>query len=169
MAPSTIPMFIRKLKALVDDDDVDGAYWSRDGSHVIMPEPHSLSTQLAKYFKSSTKLKSFVRQLHFYGFRKTGGSRTMDWIYTHKYFTRDGGSMHKVRRKAHGADRQVRKLKKKVDTLNVSLADTQCKLKKAATALVVMLQETCQAFCNGSLCASFKRQAKSMSRKAHNQ
>lgn len=140
MAP-TVPRFIQKLKALVDDPEVDGIVWSADGHHVVMHEPDSLSVHLAKHFKTSTKVKSFVRQLHFYGFKKTGGSRTLGWIYTHQFFQRNGQNMRKVRRRTCSTDRQMQVLRRKVDSLHNTLADTQKKLVNAASALATLLHE----------------------------
>ena len=138
---SSVPRFIQKLKALVDDPDIDGVAWTADGRHISMPEPHQLTSQLAKYFKNSTKLKSFVRQLHFYGFKKTGGSRSLNWIYSHKHFQRDGQNIRKVRRKTCSTDRQMQLLRRKVDYLHSSLSSTQSKLKTAASALASLLEE----------------------------
>ena len=138
-APTTAPAFIKKLKQLVDDPAIDSAVWSPDGLTFVIHEPTRLSEQLVKYFKSS-KLKSFVRQLHFYGFKKVGGSRSEDWEYNHKYFQRDGRVLHKLRRKTCGPDQQIKNLQMKVDSLHGSLVTTQQKLGDMAVALMAVLQ-----------------------------
>lgn len=133
------PVFVQKLKALVDDPDIDSAQWTDNGHSFLIQEPERLSKQLIKYFKSS-KLKSFVRQLHFYGFKKSGGSRYQDWVYNHKYFQSNGRLLHKLRRKTCGPDQQIKNLQMKVVGLQDSLASTQQKLGNMAMALAAMLQ-----------------------------
>jgi hypothetical protein len=133
------PAFIKKLKELIDDAEVDSISWTEDGNNFVIAEPKRLSEQLIKYFKSS-KLKSFVRQLHFYGFKKVGGTRFDDWTYNHKFFQRDGRLLHKLRRKTCGPDQQIRNLQIKVNTLQGSLVDTQQKLGDMAVALMALLQ-----------------------------
>ena len=133
------PAFIKKLKELIDDTEVDSISWTDDGNSFVIAEPKRLSEQLIKYFKSS-KLKSFVRQLHFYGFKKVGGTRFDDWTYNHKFFQRDGRLLHKLRRKTCGPDQQIRNLQVKVDMLQGSLVETQQKLGDMAVALVALLQ-----------------------------
>lgn len=147
--PQTAPVFVQKLKDLVDDPEVDSAVWSKDGSSFVIHEPKRLSDQLPKYFKSS-KLKSFVRQLHFYGFKKSGGSRYQDWVYTHKYFQNHGRLIHRLRRKTCGPDQQIKTLQSKVTNLQDSLAETQQKLGDMAVALVTLLQHQNAATCLGS-------------------
>eukprot|EP00591_Stephanopyxis_turris_P004439 CAMPEP_0195521424 /NCGR_PEP_ID=MMETSP0794_2-20130614/18630_1 /TAXON_ID=515487 /ORGANISM="Stephanopyxis turris, Strain CCMP 815" /LENGTH=292 /DNA_ID=CAMNT_0040650975 /DNA_START=243 /DNA_END=1121 /DNA_ORIENTATION=+ len=138
-AHSSAPQFVKKLKSLVDDPDVDSVVWSGDGASFVIHEPKRLSEQLIKYFKSS-KLKSFVRQLHFYGFKKIGGSRYFDWVYSHKYFHAHGRLIHKLRRKTCGPDQQIKNLQSKVESLQGSLVDTQQKLGDMAVALMALLQ-----------------------------
>lgn len=147
---TTAPLFVKKLKALVDDPEVDSTVWSDDGASFVIHEPKRLSEQLVKYFKSS-KLKSFVRQLHFYGFKKIGGSRYADWVYNHKYFQQHGRLLHRLRRKTCGPDQQIKNLQTKVQSLQGSLVTTQQKLGDMATALVALLRHT-QA--NGGNCCS---------------
>lgn len=133
------PVFVQKLKNLVDDPEIDSAQWTDNGHSFLIREPERLSKQLIKYFKSS-KLKSFVRQLHFYGFKKSGGSRYQDWVYSHKYFQDNGRLLHKLRRKTCGPDQQIKNLQLKVVGLQDSLASTQQKLGNMAMALAAMLQ-----------------------------
>lgn len=139
LVSTKIPVFAKKLKGLVDDPEVDAVGWDASGESFIIHEPKRLAEQLEKYFKSS-KLKSFVRQLHFYGFKKTGGSRNENWVYNHKNFQRDGKLMHKLRRKSCGPEQQLKSLRQKVDHLQGTLAATQQKLGNMAVALVQLLQ-----------------------------
>lgn len=136
---ATAPAFIKKLKDLVDDPEIDSAVWSEDNASFVIHEPTRLSEQLVKYFKSS-KLKSFVRQLHFYGFKKIGGSRYVDWVYSHKFFQKDGRLLHKLRRKTCGPDQQIKNLQSRVDNLQGSLVQTQKKLGDMAVALMALMQ-----------------------------
>jgi len=136
---TTAPVFVKKLQAMVNDPEIDSAVWAEDGTSFVIHQPKRLSEQLAKYFKSS-KLKSFVRQLHFYGFKKVGGSRYEDWVYNHKFFQRHGRLIHKLRRKTCGPDQQIKNLQLKVDSLQGSLNNTQQKLGDMAVALMALLQ-----------------------------
>jgi len=137
---SAAPNFVKKLKDLIDDPEIDSAQWTPDHVSFIVREPKRLSVQLAKYFKSS-KLKSFVRQLHFYGFKKIGGSRYADWVYNHKFFQQHGRLLHKLRRKTCGPDQQIKNLQMKVDSLQGTLVETQHKLGDMAVALMALLQQ----------------------------
>jgi len=137
---TTVPLFVQKLKNLVDDPAIDGATWTTDNASFVIQDPQRLGEQLEKYFKSS-KLKSFVRQLHFYGFKKTGGSRRENWVYNHKYFHRDGKLLHRLRRKSCGPEQQIKALKTQVESLQGTLTDTQEKLGNMAVALVNLLHD----------------------------
>lgn len=138
-AATKVPLFVKKLKKLVDDPIVDAATWSDNGESFTIKEPKRLIDQIEKYFTSS-KLKSFVRQLHFYGFKKTGGSRSADWVYRHKYFQSNGKQAHKLRRKRCGPEHQIKTLKQQMETLQGTLASTQQKLGNVAEALVKLLE-----------------------------
>jgi hypothetical protein len=157
---ASLPQFVKKLKALVDDPGLDGAQWNAEGTCFVVKDTQLLSKQLVKVFKASQKLSSFVRQLHFYGFKKISGARSGDgsWVYFHKHFQANGENLHRVRKMSGGADKQVKKLKSKVKALYGSLAQTQEKLSCVASALVNLLKEKCPAascfdgMCNGSHC-----------------
>lgn len=138
-----LPLFVQKLKAMMDDSKIDSAVWSTDGETILIRDPARLAKQLPKYFKAS-KLNSFVRQLHFYGFKKVSGKRNCDWAYNHKYFQASGHLIHKVRRKTSGPDRQIQNLTLQVEGLQTALADTQRKLASVASALINVLKERAQ-------------------------
>lgn len=136
----TVAPFAKKLRLLVNDSKVTSAKWSPDGKDILFPNPKVLARELVKYFGKS-KVESFVRQLHFYGFKKTDGKRDSNWVYTHPNFTRYGKDSYKVRRKTAGSEEQVSKIQNKVTNLEQSLAITQRRLVEMANALSVILKE----------------------------
>ena len=137
--PQTLAPFVQKLKDMLNDPAVKSAVWSKDGTSAVFYQP-LLTRQLSKYFNKS-KIGSFVRQLNFYGFKKTQGKRDGKWVFTHPYFTRNGTAHHKVRRKTAGNDTTVQLLRKQVGELRTSLESTQKKLADVADALALVLAE----------------------------
>ncbi|XP_039622285.1 heat shock factor protein 3-like [Polypterus senegalus] len=68
---SSVPGFICKLWALVEDPDTDDVIcWSPNGDNVKVVEEQRFTKEiLPRYFKHSN-MSSFIRQLNMYGFRK---------------------------------------------------------------------------------------------------
>jgi hypothetical protein len=127
MTSTTVPDFIKKLYEIVSDPNIDNVTWHDNNSFIIY-EPGKLENCLKTQFKS-TKTKSFVRQLHFYGFNKIGGSRYENWIYCNENFTIDGKTLSKVRRKtSFSPDDVFNKIKeqnKKIETQNCKINKLQ--------------------------------------------
>jgi len=95
-----IPIFIKKLFKIVSDQNIPNIHWLKDTNKFIIHKPNNLCSDMRHLFKS-TKIKSFVRQLHFYGFKKVGGSRHEEWIYFNKHFTAMGNELMDIRRNTH--------------------------------------------------------------------
>ncbi|RHY09549.1 hypothetical protein DYB25_003716 [Aphanomyces astaci] len=68
---SSAAIFLKKTYDMIDTAPSSVAGWSDDGGSFIVREPKEFAAyMLPKYFKHSN-FSSFVRQLNFYGFRKT--------------------------------------------------------------------------------------------------
>ena len=66
-----VSAFLQKLFQIVSNE-APYCLWNQEGTTLMVSSPDTFSAKvLPKYFKSSN-FSSFVRQLHFYGFHKTG-------------------------------------------------------------------------------------------------
>ena len=93
---NVVPVFIKKLYEIVSDNNISNIKWKSENSFIIY-NPEKLVKNLEKKFKT-TKIKSFVRQLHFYRFKKIGGTRYQNWIYFNKNFTKHGDELESIKR-----------------------------------------------------------------------
>lgn len=65
------PSFLDKLYTILEEESPHIISWNGEGDTFIIFSPELFSQKvMSKYFKS-TKFNSFVRQLNFYGFKKT--------------------------------------------------------------------------------------------------
>lgn len=86
-------LFPEKLWELVHSQQSSGIRWSASNSKCIEIDRSKLERYLQTKFRSQN-FDSFIRQLHFYGFKKCGNS------YFHDKFQRDQpDGIHKMRRK----------------------------------------------------------------------
>ena len=112
--------FLDKLYTILEEEPSDIISWSPAGNSFIIYNPVMFSEGImGKYFKSS-KFNSFVRQLNFYGFRKSTRDQGNDdshqnnktWEFKHPYFMRGRKDLlSKIHRKQNGdsdVDLQVR-------------------------------------------------------------
>ena len=114
-----VSRFIEKLFAVVSDSNISNIQWLEDDKFIIH-KPQNLQRDIRHFFKSQ-KVKSFVRQLHFYGFKKVGGTRYEEWIYFNKHFTKIGNELEDIKRNSpHNFDdlaARIEKLEAKPDLL----------------------------------------------------
>ena len=93
-------VFIQKLHAIVNTSD-DGSVvgWSATGDSFVVGDTAKFARDvLPNYFKTNN-FASFLRQLHFYGFRKTDRSKNA-WEFGHRDFIKDEPErMNKIHRK----------------------------------------------------------------------
>jgi hypothetical protein len=94
---SLINSFINKLYLMINNCDNDNIKWLDSNTSFVIKNPKELQKNMKGYFNSS-KTNSFVRQLHFYGFKKIGGSRCNNWVFFNEYFTKDGSMLNKIKR-----------------------------------------------------------------------
>lgn len=69
----------------------------QDNKKFIIHSPDKLKKNMIGIFDNS-KVTSFVRQLHFYGFKKVGGTRKREWVYSREFFTKDGSMLDQIKR-----------------------------------------------------------------------
>ncbi|KAM4042162.1 uncharacterized protein ACNLHF_012948 isoform 2-T2 [Anomaloglossus baeobatrachus] len=126
-ASSTVPKFLTKIWALVEDQ-LNNEYicWSQDGnSFIVLDEERFAKEILPRHFKHNN-MASFVRQLNWYGFHKvmqdeTGAARQDKYCsgrYQHSFFKR-------------GQEELLIKIKRKVTT---STGDKRVNRKPKVTA-----------------------------------
>jgi len=118
----SLPPFLAKLKVISETIEKDIAGWAEDGKSFVVYDPDRFETALAQHFKGN--LQTFVRQLHFYGFRKVD-TRAGKWSFTHPSFQR--GKPHLlqgIRRKAR-SDPAVQATQMEVAQLRNQVAELQ--------------------------------------------
>ena len=90
------PSFLDKLYTILEEESPHIISWNGEGETFIIFSPELFSQKvMSKYFKS-TKFNSFVRQLNFYGFKKTTRDPSSDdkslssrfWEFRHPQFLR---------------------------------------------------------------------------------
>jgi len=93
----SLPPFLKKLQAVCSEVDETVANWSPDGNTFIVNQATEFEAFLGRFFKGS--LLTFIRQLHFYGFRKVD-IKGEKWSFSHKCFRRDYPHLvYEIRRK----------------------------------------------------------------------
>lgn len=80
------PPFLVKLKTLTATVDPDVACWTPDGKSFSIKSLDKFTKEIKKYYKGS--LTTFVRQLHFYSFKKID-VKGKTWSFSHPLFQRD--------------------------------------------------------------------------------
>lgn len=103
--------FLEKLYTILEEESEDVISWNASGTSFIIHNPQRFSQEImGKYFKSS-KFNSFVRQLNFYGFRKSTRDQNTDenspnnktWEFQHRQFIRGRKDLiSKIHRKQIG-------------------------------------------------------------------
>lgn len=76
--------FLEKLRLLCTNCSTKVAGWSSDGKEFEVRNPDLFEEYLKEYFKGT--LKTFVRQLHFYGFKKSEVINRR-WCFSHPKFS----------------------------------------------------------------------------------
>ncbi|GBG26118.1 Heat shock transcription factor, putative [Hondaea fermentalgiana] len=138
-AVTVLPPFLQKLKKVAETIPGDVSTWNEDGDAYVVKDSDKFELALKKFYKGS--LQTFVRQLHFYGFRKLE-TQTGAWSFTHPNFRRDRPELlSEIRRKSR-ADAQmtatqveVQQLKTQVSHLQGVIEDLRSQLDSVLTVL----------------------------------
>ena len=118
--------------------------WNKDGDTIIVLTPDKFSAEvLPKYFKSNN-FSSFVRQLHFYGFRKTDKDKN-SWEFQHSKFLRGQPKLlSEITRKtcsdyngnANNNSSEIELLKTEVTKLRTEMKETRAALQQSNTIIL---------------------------------
>lgn len=95
-----VPVFLTKLHKLVFSSDFTAFYWNEEGSAFLVNRDEA-PDDLNRVFKSG-KYTSFVRQLHFYDFKKIVDIKKYKnhvEEFKHDMFTRDSPNLEGIKRK----------------------------------------------------------------------
>mmetsp|Transcript_6902 Transcript_6902/g.7891 ORF Transcript_6902/g.7891 Transcript_6902/m.7891 type:complete len:233 (+) Transcript_6902:170-868(+) len=76
MPRNSLPPFLKKLRQITETVSPEIASWSEDGLSFIIHKKEFETEVLKEHFKGN--IQTFVRQLHFYGFRKFENNKSMD-------------------------------------------------------------------------------------------
>jgi len=136
-----LPPFLQKLKMISETVPDAIADWSTDGLSYVVKDSDKFEEVLKQHFKGS--LQTFIRQLHFYGFRKLD-AHSGGWSFIHKNFRKDKPELvSEIRRKtrseaaANGAASQVevQQLRSQVAKLEGVVEDLRTQLDQVLTVL----------------------------------
>jgi len=136
-----LPPFLQKLKMISETVPSEIADWAPDGLSYVVKNNESFEEVLKQHFKGS--LQTFIRQLHFYGFRKLD-AQNGGWSFVHKNFRKDKPELvSEIRRKtrsesgANGAATQVevQQLRSQVAKLQGVVEDLRTQLDSVLSVL----------------------------------
>jgi len=103
----SLPPFLVKLRRLVSACPIEVGSWSEDGTVFKVHRGEEFALLVCDEFakgadargRVKTVMRTFVRQLQFYAFRKTGAVHTNGpWGFFHPHFCKDPATQHLVRR-----------------------------------------------------------------------
>lgn len=145
----SLPPFLKKLQTVTTSVEDHVAHWNNSGDVFIVEKSDAFEKALAEYFKGS--LLTFIRQLHFYGFRKVD-IKGEKWSFSHRCF-REGQPhlIYEIRRKTRtetndgvASHAEVQALRDHVGTLHTLLKDMQADLKETKEELVILRHQVKQ-------------------------
>jgi HSF-type DNA-binding len=97
---------------------------SDDGTEILIYDKEKMASTICPRYCTSQKIKSFIRQLNIYGFRKIKSkNRGSDCIYHHEYFQKDQTDLLEyIQRNVppptiHTNANDISKLKEKIETI----------------------------------------------------
>jgi len=102
MASINLPRFLQKLQSIVQEIPCKVGGWNSEGTEFEIRSDDFEKAHLPKYFKGSRS--TFIRQLHFYGFKKLD-NQGGNWAFSHAKFLRDSPHLiFEIRRKTRMED-----------------------------------------------------------------
>mmetsp|Transcript_4350 Transcript_4350/g.5049 ORF Transcript_4350/g.5049 Transcript_4350/m.5049 type:complete len:322 (+) Transcript_4350:321-1286(+) len=87
MPRSSLPPFLEKLARITNTIESSIASWSEDGKSFVIKNADKFELVLKQHFKGNAQ--TFIRQLHFYGFRKLDAQSSGGWSFAHPNFKKD--------------------------------------------------------------------------------
>jgi len=136
-----LPPFLQKLQTISESSPADVADWSDDGLAYIVKDNDRFGDFLKNHFKGN--LQTFVRQLHFYGFKKLDVNNGA-WSFIHENFRKGHPDLLcEIRRKTRSDANQngpisqveVQALRSQVAYLQDVVDELQSKLENVLTVL----------------------------------
>lgn len=141
MKRNPLPPFLEKLAVITKTVDKDIANWSDDGKVFVIKHTEKFEMVLKQHFKGN--VQTFIRQLHFYGFRKLD-SNEGGWSFVHENFRKDCPQLlSEIRRKTRvdptaeniASHTEVQSLKIQVAHLQDVVEDLRTQLDSVITVL----------------------------------
>ena len=97
MPRTSLPPFLEKLHRITETVPSNIASWSDDGKTFVIHKAAQFEGVLKQHFKGN--IQTFIRQLHFYGFRKLD-TQDDSWSFAHKFFVKGNPKLlQEIRRK----------------------------------------------------------------------
>ena len=139
----SLPPFLKKLQVVTDNVDAEIAHWNEAGDAFIVEKSEGFETALRQHFKGS--LLTFIRQLHFYGFRKVD-IKGEKWSFSHKCFRQELPHLiYEIRRKTRtetndgvASQLEVQALRDHVGKLHDMVKQLQSDLRETREELAVL-------------------------------
>ena len=99
-----VTKFVEKLWQIVNEDARrEVCSWTEDGLTFVIADTQAFTTEcLEKHYKRKIQFSSFVRQLHYYGFKKVEKRVADVWHFQHDFFKRgEPDILHYIKRKTN--------------------------------------------------------------------
>jgi len=95
--------FLQKLRDIVDKSGGPHCLWGTTGDSLVVTDSSKFAVETLPLYFRTKNFSSFLRQLHFYGFRKTDRGKNA-WEFRHAYFLKDKPElMSRIQRKVAGS------------------------------------------------------------------
>lgn len=139
----SLPPFLKKLQVVTSNVDAQIAHWNDAGDAFIVEKSDGFEKALRQHFKGS--LLTFIRQLHFYGFRKVD-IKGEKWSFSHKCFRQELPHLiYEIRRKTRtetndgvASQLEVQALRDHVGKLHDMVKQLQSDLRETREELAVL-------------------------------
>ena len=139
----SLPPFLKKLQVVTDNVSAEIAHWNEAGDAFIVEKSEGFEKALRQHFKGS--LLTFIRQLHFYGFRKVD-IKGEKWSFSHKCFRQELPHLiYEIRRKTRtetndgvASQLEVQALRDHVGKLHDMVKQLQSDLRETREELAVL-------------------------------
>ena len=147
MASISLPPFLEKLRIIAKTTPKEIAGWSEDGKHFLIHSSAFEKKILREHFRGSRQ--TFIRQLHFYCFKKLD-NRGEKWAFYHPKFQRDAPHLiYEIKRKTRtenggpASKLEVQSVRAEMDSLKRKMQKEIDFLKTQLTAVLERLRTSC--------------------------
>ena len=143
-APTGLPPFLERLGQLVQTCPSAIGQWASDGASFEVKNGDRFEKEVIPRYFSTSAIKTFIRQLHFYSFRK---SETIDgkWSFSHPDFHRDFPErIFKIKRKTRNTASTGYATKYEVQVIADSLDEFKVTIGQQVDSLQAQMAEVLQ-------------------------